>query len=102
MSPKSPDLLDVGERFPGRSPSDDEHGDFVSESCKTITDAYLAPKQLSDTGLIVMTGRVPPESWAAGNRQTLCTLVAPNPNGGWETLTNSAKGDLLINGQSPR
>lgn len=41
------------------------------------------------------------QNWTAGSRRTTCFLVKANQNGGFATLTGSAKADLLIDGAPP-
>ena len=66
-----------------------------------MTDAYLAPTKLRTTTLTLIYPTVPLQSWSAGSREVACSIGATLGNGGWATLVNSAKGQLLINGQPP-
>jgi hypothetical protein len=66
-----------------------------------MTDAYLAPIQLRSTTLTLIYSTVALPSWSAGSHQVSCSIGATLGNGGWSTLLNSAKGPLVINGQSP-
>ncbi|MGZ4530107.1 MAG: septum formation family protein, partial [Mycobacterium sp.] len=62
---------------------------------------YLAPVKLRTTTLTLIYPTVPLASWTAGSREVACSIGATLGNGGWATLLNSAKGQLLINGQPP-
>jgi predicted heme/steroid binding protein len=66
-----------------------------------MTDAYLAPIKLRTTTLTLIYPTVSLPSWSAGSREVACSIGATLGNGGWATLVNSAKGQLLINGQAP-
>ncbi|HET9889072.1 MAG TPA: septum formation family protein, partial [Mycobacterium sp.] len=74
---------------------------FIKDSCTKMTDAYLAPVKLRTTTLTLIYPTVPLASWTAGSRQVACSIGATLGNGGWATLLNGAKGQLLINGQPP-
>lgn len=66
-----------------------------------MTDAYLAPIKLRTTTLTLIYPTLSLPSWSAGSREVACSIGATLSNGGWATLVNSAKGELLINGQPP-
>lgn len=93
--------VNVGERFPGGFPPDAEQDAFVKDACTGITDAYLAPMSLRSTTLSLIYSTIAEPSWSAGSRQVSCSIGAVSGESEWATLLNSAKGQLLINGQPP-
>ncbi len=93
--------VNLAERFPGALPPEPEQDGFIKDSCTKMTDAYLAPVKLRTTTLTLIYPTVPLSSWTAGSREVACSIGATLGNGGWATLLNSAKGQLLINGLPP-
>jgi len=93
--------VNLAERFPGALPPEPEQDGFIKDSCTKMTDAYLAPIKLRTTTLTLIYPTVPLSSWTAGSREVACSIGATLGNGGWATLLNSAKGQLLINGLPP-
>jgi|HigsolmetaAR206D_1030411.scaffolds.fasta_scaffold01792_4 uncharacterized membrane protein YgcG len=93
--------VNLAERFPDGLPPDAEQDAFIKDACTKMTDAYLAPIELRTTTLTLFYSTISPPRWAAGSRQVSCSIGATLGNGGWSTLVNSAKGELLINGQPP-
>ena len=93
--------VNLAEKFPGTLPAEPDQDGFIKDSCTRLTDAYLAPVQLRTTTLTLIYSTVSLPSWSAGSREVACSIGATLGNGGWATLLNSAKGALLINGQSP-
>ena len=93
--------VNLAEKFPGALPAEADQDAFVKDSCTRMTDAYLAPIQLRSTTLTLIYSTVSLPSWSAGSHQVSCSIGATLGNGGWSTLLNSAKGPLVINGQSP-
>jgi predicted heme/steroid binding protein len=93
--------VNLAEKFPGDLPAEADQDAFVKDACTRMTDAYLAPIQLRGTTLTLIYSTISLPSWSAGSHQVSCSIGATLGNGGWSTLLNSAKGPLLINGQSP-
>lgn len=93
--------VNLAEKFPGALPADPDQDAFIKDSCTKMTDAYLAPVKLRTTTLTLIYPTVQLASWTAGSREVACSIGATLGNGGWATLLNSAKGQLLINGQPP-
>lgn len=91
--------VNLAEKFPGALPAEPDQDAFIKDSCTKMTDAYLAPVKLRTTTLTLIYPTVPLASWTAGSREVACSIGATLGNGGWATLLNSAKGQLLINGQ---
>ena len=93
--------VNLAEKFPGALPAEPDQDGFIKDSCTKMTDAYLAPTKLRTTTLTLIYPTVSLPSWSAGSREVACSIGATLGNGGWATLVNSAKGQLLINGQPP-
>ena len=93
--------VNLAEKFPNALPADAEQDGFIKDSCNKMTDAYLAPVKLRSTTLTLIYPTLSLPSWSAGSREVACSIGATLGTGGWATLVNSAKGQLLINGQSP-
>jgi hypothetical protein len=93
--------VNLGEKFPGALPAEPDQDSYIKDSCTKMTDAYLAPVKLRATTLTLIYSTLSAPSWSAGGREVACSIGATLGNGGWATLVNSAKGQLLINGQPP-
>jgi predicted heme/steroid binding protein len=93
--------VNLAEKFAGALPAEPDQDGYIKDLCTKMTDAYLAPVKLRTTTLTLIYPTVPLASWTAGSREVACSIGATLGNGGWATLVNSAKGQLLINGQSP-
>ncbi len=93
--------VNLAEKFPGALPAEPDQDGFIKDSCTNMTDAYLAPIKLRTTTLTLIYPTVSLSSWTAGSREVACSIGATLGTGGWATLVNSARGELLINGQPP-
>jgi predicted heme/steroid binding protein len=94
-------MVNLAEKFPGGPPTEPDQDGYIKDSCTKMTDAYLAPVKLRTTTLTLIYPTVSLSSWTAGSREVACSIGATLGNGGWATLLNSARGQLLINGQPP-
>jgi hypothetical protein len=93
--------VNLAEKFPAALPAEPDQDGFIKDSCTKMTDAYLAPVKLRTTTLTLIYPTLSLPSWSAGSREVACSIGATLGNGGWATLVNTAKGQLLINGQPP-
>lgn len=93
--------VDLAERFHDVLPAEPEQDAYIKEVCTRVTEEYLAPVKLRETTLTLLYSTISLPSWTAGSRQLSCSVGMTLGNGGWATLLNSAKADLLINGQPP-
>ncbi|MBY0389651.1 MAG: septum formation family protein [Mycobacterium pseudokansasii] len=93
--------VNLAEKFPNALPAEPEQDAYIKDNCTRMTDAYLAPIKLRTTTLTLIYPTLSLSSWSAGSREVACSIGATLGNGGWATLVNSARGPLLINGQSP-
>ena len=94
-------MVNLAEKFPAALPAEPDQDGFIKDSCTKMTDAYLAPVKLRTTTLTLIYPTLSLPSWSAGSREVACSIGATLGNGGWATLVNSAKGQLLINSQPP-
>jgi predicted heme/steroid binding protein len=93
--------VNLAEKFPAALPAEPDQDGYIKDTCTKMTDAYLAPVKLRTTTLTLIYPTVSLPSWSAGSREVACSIGATLGNGGWAALVNSAKGQLLINGQPP-
>lgn len=93
--------VNLAEKFTGPLPAEPEQDGYIKDACTKMTDAYLAPVKLRTTTLTLIYPTVALPSWSAGSREVACSIGATLGNGGWATLVNRAKGQLLINGMAP-
>jgi hypothetical protein len=93
--------VNLAEKFPAAPPAEPEQDGYIKDACTRMTDAYLAPTKLRTTTLTLIYPTLTLPSWSAGSHEVACSIGATLGNGGWATLVNSAKGQLLINGLPP-
>lgn len=93
--------VNLADTFHDALPPEAQQDAVIKDACTKLTDTYLAPNQLRNTTLTLIYSTPAPPSWAAGSHQVACSIGSSLGNGGWSTLVNSAKGPLIVNGQSP-
>ncbi|MDR3661989.1 MAG: septum formation family protein, partial [Mycobacterium sp.] len=93
--------VNLADKYHDALPAEPDQLAYIKDSCTKATDAYLAPMQLRATTLTLVYSSISLPSWSAGSHQVSCSIGSSLGNGGWSTLVNSAKGPLMINGQSP-
>jgi predicted heme/steroid binding protein len=93
--------VNLADKYHDVMPAEPDQLAYIKDSCTKATDEYLAPVQLRGTTLTLIYSSIALPSWTAGSRQVSCSIGSSLGNGGWSTLVNSAKGPLMINGQSP-
>ncbi|WP_061010122.1 septum formation family protein [Mycolicibacterium mucogenicum] len=93
--------VNLADKYHDVMPAEPDQLAYIKDDCTRATDEYLAPVQLRATTLTLIYSSIALPSWTAGSRQVSCSIGSSLGNGGWSTLVNSAKGPLLINGQSP-
>jgi Septum formation len=84
--------VNLADRFGDSPPEVADQDAFLSDACTRITDTYLAPTTLADTGLSVHYNVISPASWSAGSRQVSCRIGVTRPDRSWAASTGSAKG----------
>ncbi len=93
--------VNLADKYHDVMPTEPDQLAYIKDTCTKATDEYLAPVQLRGTTLTLIYSSIALPSWTAGSRQVSCSIGSSLGNGGWSTLVNSAKGPLMINGQSP-
>jgi Septum formation len=83
--------VNLADEFSGAPPDDADQRAVLDDACARITDAWLAPVPLSATGMSVTYATIAAPSWTAGSRQVACAIGMRLDNGGWATLSSSAK-----------
>ncbi|KAA0025064.1 septum formation family protein [Antrihabitans cavernicola] len=94
--------IDLAQQFPGGPPSSDDQDKFIEGECTKQSDAYLgSPDALRNKTLTLFWDNLDASSWLAGSRRINCSVGKEVDAGGFAPIVNSAKGDILINGQPP-
>jgi hypothetical protein len=95
-------IIDLGAEFTGGWPRLEDQDRFLDQQCTARTNEYLgSPERLGQLTLTAFWENVRLASWAAGTKRVNCAIGAQVETGGFATITGSAKGDILINGQPP-
>ncbi|CAM3125341.1 septum formation family protein [Skermania piniformis] len=94
--------IDLTKQFPGAAPSVADQDRFLEPECtKASTDYLGSPDALRNKTLTLFWGQFDQISWLAGSRKINCSVGKGADKEGFAPITNSAKGDILINGQPP-
>lgn len=94
--------VDLAVPFPGGPPSPEDQDKFIEGECTKTSNAYLgSPDVLRNKTLTLFWDNLDASSWLAGSRRINCSVGKEVDTGGFAPLVNSAKGDILINGQPP-
>lgn len=95
-------VVDLSPQFPGGVPSMADQDKFLESTCTESTNAYLGdPEALRDKTLTLFWDNLDFDSWLAGSRRVNCSVGKQVEGGGFASITGSAKGDILIDGQPP-
>lgn len=95
-------IVDLSGQFPGGVPSADEQDKFLEATCTESTNAYLGdPNALRNKTLTLFWDNLDFDSWLAGSRKVNCSVGKQVDGGGFASITSSAQGDILIDGQPP-
>ena len=94
-------IVDLAAEFKAGTPSVEDQDKFLSKACADAATEYLgSPDALKNKTLTLFWDNPDPISWLAGSKKINCS-VGKEDTGGFAPLVNSAKGELLINGQPP-
>ncbi|MEU0545565.1 septum formation family protein [Nocardia sp. NPDC005978] len=94
--------VDLAARFTAGPPSKDEQDKFMEEQCaKDSTDYLGAPDALRNKTLTLFWDFLDTRSWLAGSRSLNCMIGKGADQEGFATITGSARGDILVDGQAP-
>lgn len=94
-------IIDLAAQFPAGPPSVEDQDKFIEPACTQASTAYLgSPDALRNKTLTLFWGQFDATSWLAGSRKVNCS-VGKGADVGFAPIQNSAKGDILIDGQPP-
>ncbi|NLU84811.1 septum formation family protein [Rhodococcus sp. HNM0569] len=94
--------VDMGTHFTGGMPSVEDQDAFLKDVCTQASNEYLgAADALRNKTLTLFWDNLDLDSWLAGSRQINCSVGKELDTGGFASITGSAKGDILINGEAP-
>ncbi|WP_245672751.1 septum formation family protein [Aldersonia kunmingensis] len=94
-------VIDLATQFPAGPPSVEEQDRFIEPACTKASSDYLgSPDALRNKTLTLFWGQFDATSWLAGSRKVNCS-VGKGADVGFAPVQNSAKGDILIDGQPP-
>lgn len=95
-------VIDLTQQFPDGIPTEADQDAFLEPACTSAVDAYLgSDTALRDKTLTLFWSTIDVTSWLAGSRQVTCSIGKELDEGGFATITGSATGDILVNGQPP-
>ncbi|WP_255450143.1 septum formation family protein [Skermania sp. ID1734] len=95
-------VIDLATQFPGGPPAQPDQDKFLEAACtKASTDYLGSPDTLRNKTLTLFWDNIDAISWIAGSRKVNCSVGKEVDAGGFAPIVNSAKGDILINGQPP-
>ncbi|NKY49939.1 septum formation family protein [Nocardia vermiculata] len=93
--------VDLGAHFNGGPPSNADQDKFMQDECAGAAQEYMGGQDaLINKTLTIFWDNLDARSWLAGSRKLNC-LVGKGSQDGFATVTGSAKGDILIDGQAP-
>lgn len=96
-------LVDLAQEFPGGFPALADQDRYLSDRCNTLTAEYLGgPERLGQLTLTPFWENIRLASWVSGARKVNCAIGAQVQTGGFASITGTAKGEILLNGQPPR
>ncbi len=94
-------VVDLGARFTGGPPNSDDQDKFMQDECARVAGDYLGGQDaLINKTLTIFWDNIDARSWLIGSHKLNC-LVGKGTQGGFSTITGSAKGDIMIDGQAP-
>ncbi|MBF6328623.1 septum formation family protein [Nocardia transvalensis] len=94
-------VVDLGGHFDGGPPNNADQDKFMQDECARVAADYLGGQDaLINKTLTIFWDNLDARSWLIGSRKLNC-LVGKGSQDGFSTITGSAKGDILIDGQAP-
>lgn len=92
---------DLSTRFPAGPPERTEQDKFMEEQCGKVINDYLgSPEAMTNKTLTAFWDDIDARSWLVGSHKLNC-LVGKGSADAFATLTGTARGDVLIDGQPP-
>ncbi|WP_024801306.1 septum formation family protein [Nocardia sp. BMG51109] len=93
--------VDLGAHFTGAAPDNADQDKFMQDECSRAADEYLGGQDaLINKTLTIFWDNLDTRSWLVGSHRLNC-LVGKGTQDGFSTITGSARGDVLIDGQAP-
>ncbi len=93
--------VDLGPQFSGGPPAATDQDKFMQEQCARVAGSYLGgADSLMNKTLTVFWDDLDVRSWLVGSHRLNC-LVGKGAQDGFSSITGSAKGNILIDGQAP-
>ncbi|SUA41050.1 septum formation family protein [Nocardia africana] len=93
--------VDLGTHFTGGPPANADQDKFMQDECARAAGDYLGGQDaLINKTLTIFWDNLDARSWLVGSHKLNC-LVGKGSQDGFATITGSAKGDVLIDGQAP-
>ncbi|MFC4606137.1 septum formation family protein [Rhodococcus kronopolitis] len=94
-------VVDLGAKFPDGFPTVEDQDRYLEETCTQASNEYLGPDGLRNKTLTLFWDNVDLTSWLAGSRKVNCSVGKEIDTGGFASIVNSTKGEILINGAPP-
>ncbi|MET4610718.1 hypothetical protein ABIC28_001696 [Rhodococcus sp. PvR044] len=95
-------LVDLGAKFTGGFPDIPDQDKYLEETCTQASNEFLgSPDALRNKTLTLFWDNIDLTSWLAGSRKVTCSVGKELDTGGFASIVNSTKGDILINGAPP-
>lgn len=94
-------VVDLGAKFPDGFPSVEDQDKYLEETCTQASNEYLGADGLRNKTLTLFWDNLDLTSWLAGSRKVNCSVGKEVDTGGFASIVNSTKGDILINGAPP-
>lgn len=99
---ESAGIIDLSTHFQGPAPTPADQDKFLDGACTQTVNQYLgSPDTLRNKTLTIFWDNPDAVSWLAGSRKVSCLIGKGGDAEGFAPIVNSAKGDILINGQPP-
>jgi hypothetical protein len=94
--------IDLGTQFTGGPPAATDQDKFMQEQCARVAGSYLGgPDALINKTLTVFWDDLDVRSWLVGSHKLNCLVGKGAAQDGFSSITGSAKGKILIDGQAP-
>ncbi|MQY22364.1 septum formation family protein [Nocardia macrotermitis] len=93
--------VDLGQQFNSGTPANADQDRYMQDQCARVADSYLGgPKALINKTLTIFWDNIDARSWLVGSHKLNC-LVGKGTQDGFSSITGSAKGNIMIDGQAP-
>ncbi|WP_280254661.1 septum formation family protein [Nocardia wallacei] len=94
-------VVDLGAHFSGGPPNNADQDKYMQDECARAAGDYLGGQDaLINKTLTIFWDNLDTRSWLVGSHKLNC-LVGKGSQDGFSTITGTARGDVLIDGQAP-